>query len=170
MNAQSRKTKSSEEQIPQAPSEENFVGLVKYINEREKALSRYSNKLRESLKAIDAILQDMHISINLQDKQPFGEDNAQCYPLQLYLYLGERPRGEGLWIHAEGCDTDYGYKAFGDCSRNTLKQLVRSGRLPKFLVLVAQKMAEAEKEYSVVSAIAERMAKSIEPQDIAQNS
>jgi len=159
------------EQIPQAPAEADFVGLIKYISEREKGLSRYSDKLRQSLVAIDQHLQNMHISINVQDKEPFAEDDAQGDPLQLYLYLGEGPRGfGGLWVYAAGYGSAfYGYKAFGDVKRLTLLQLVRSGRLPKFLALVAQNLAEAEAEYSEVATIAQKMAKAIENSDIAEH-
>lgn len=46
------------EEIPQPPSEEDFVGLVKYLEEREKNLSKYSDKLRQSLQRVFDVFGD----------------------------------------------------------------------------------------------------------------
>jgi hypothetical protein len=53
-----KNVKSAEAQVPKAPSEEDFVGLVKYLEEREKNLSKYSDKLRENLAKIAGIFGD----------------------------------------------------------------------------------------------------------------
>jgi len=58
MNTKSRKTKSAEAQTPQAPAEADFVGLIKYLAEREKKLSKYSDKLRTSLQRVFDVFGD----------------------------------------------------------------------------------------------------------------
>lgn len=225
MNTKSRKTKSAEAQIPQAPSEEDFVSLIKYVSEREKSLSRYSNKLRQSLQHIFNIFGDPYYCqicgysendtrhIKFRDEQGYlhyeetstvngitetyaknkdyvhefkpkirvseeivdteicietAEDELNFVRYRLVFSDGKLllrgwrnceidTTGVSVWF-TEPEGTQHG----GTPSRAELKQLVRSGRLPKFLAYAAEKLAEAETEYGEVSAIAEKMAKAIE--------
>jgi len=226
MSTQSRKTKSSEEQIPQAPSEEDFVGLIKYISEREKGLSRYSDKLRQNLQRIFDVFGSAHycqicdeveehskhikyrseqgylrreqtetingitvmhpanadyshpfkpkiaISINIEDSEIFATTprddlNAEYYRLATrdlaLVIMGSTSNEQDITGMCCWFTKPDAYRATP--SREELKQLLKSGRLPKFLALVAKKLAEAEAEYGVVSAIAEKMAKAVETAD-----
>lgn len=43
-----------------------------------------------------------------------------------------------------------------------MKALVESGRLPKFLNLIVQRLAEAEPEYAEVAALAEKLTKVVD--------
>jgi len=190
-------------EVSQAPSEEDFVGLIKYINEREKGLSRYSDKLRQSLQRIfdvfgnpdycqicgcnkqtgtnqegenkgkhaggaHAFVPKIRVSVNVRDEQEIcpdmflefadGElriaDLSDCYQ-----------ETDGNWYPSWLVpDNRSIYKHTYLASREELKTLVRSGRLPKFLALMAEKLRETEAEYGEVSELAERMAQAIEGQ------
>lgn len=168
MNTKSRKTKSAEAQIPQAPEESDFVGLIKYISKREKGLSRYSDKLRTSLIAIADAIRYINISINVTDKEAYfdettEEDDKHGYSVKNFLCIDDHNL---CTINRRKTEYgDYHHQKlwyFSQLPRSELKTLVQSGRLPKFLVLVAQKLEEAETEYGVVAEIAEKMAKAIE--------
>jgi len=222
---QSRKTKSSEEQIQQAPVETDFVGLVKYISEREKGLGRYSDKLRQNLQQIFDVFGSAHhcqicdeaeehgkhikyrseqgylkreqtetingitvthpanadyshpfkpkipISIDVKDSEIFAKTqrddlNVEYYRLATHdlvlVIMGETSNEQDITGMSCWFTKPDAYRA--PPSREELKQLVKSGRLPKFLAFVAQKLAEAETEYCQVSTIAERMAKTLDGQ------
>lgn len=193
-----KKVSAEAEKIPQPTSEEDFVGLIKYIQEREKNLSKYSDKLRESVVRIANVFGDsdfcqicgkneshgnhaptiqgrgqyagntynaggwhvfkpkLKLSFKIEDEIIFFVDSNG---LDCKLLLNQY----GLQVRVITCDgeEDVDYY-FAQCSRETLKALVQSGRLPKFLALVAKRLAEAEKEYGEVASIAEKIAKSLE--------
>lgn len=174
MNTQSRKT-GAEAQVSQAPAEADFVGLVKYISEREKGLSKYSDKLRTSLQRIFNIFGDsvncqvcdysapaeihkshafvpkIQVSISVQDSEYFARETGEIDVYYLCIAQSKMLIQNQYGNMHDACTAP----------RWLLKQLVLSNRLPKFLQLVAQRLQEVEEEYAQVSQIAERMAQAI---------
>jgi hypothetical protein len=214
MQPQKSRKASAEAQNSQAPSEEDFLGLIKYIEERGKSLSKYSDKLRTSLQRIfDVFGNPRYCQIcgcNQETGTALGEgenkgkhaggnhvftprirvgeeiaDTEICIETSVDDLNFERYRlvfHDGKlqlkgWRNCEMDETRVttwftwpeGTQRGGTPSRAELKQLVRSGRLPKFLTLAAGKLKQAEAEYQEVSEIAERMAKAIETPDTAQH-
>jgi mRNA degradation ribonuclease J1/J2 len=216
MNNKTRK-ESAEAQNTKAPSEEDFVGLIKYVEERERNLSKYSNKLRQNLQRIFSIFSPPYCcricgcSENDQKHIPFRDEQGYLHDEKTSTVNGitvtyganknyshdfvetvsisidvqddvfeerstDKEGDEQFWLQivdgdfaiASGWDhnarwlTNPSGRQSWTPDRELLKALVRSGRLPKFLALIAQKLSEAEKEYGDVAEIAEKMAKAIE--------
>lgn len=93
------------------------------------------------------------ISIRVQDTEAFNLDqpyeNPKTLVLDGTLQIGF---GQGVFMQNQTLE---------EASRYTLKQLVKSGRLPKFLKLIAEKLTETEQEYKAVAEAAEKMAASL---------
>ncbi|MCR6692757.1 MAG: hypothetical protein MRT15_10220, partial [archaeon YNP-LCB-003-016] len=140
--------------------EPELVRLAKYIEEKERQLSNYSDKLRDSVEAIFYYFSRQSrcpVSIDITDTIPFYHNEK--YDLDYYLAFRRhdlviviRPSGQEEWENIEGP---------GNISREALKALVKSGRLVEFLKIVSQKLEELNKEYGEVSEAAEKMAKAI---------
>jgi hypothetical protein len=208
MNKKSRKANSAEAQNPQAPAEADFVGLIKYVSEREKNLSKYSDKLRISLQRVFDVFgnpeycQICNSTVNSGTATGEGENKEKhmggSHPFTPKIRVSEEIEDTEICIETSedelnferyrlvfsdgklllrgwrNCEIDAtgvtvwftepeGTQRGGTPSRAELKQLVRSGRLPKFLALVAEKLTAAEAEYAQVAEIAEKMAKAISP-------
>lgn len=153
-----------------APEESDLVGVINYLREREANLSNYSDKLRQNLVTIDDKIVKLKISKKIVDIERFAVQSDGDERLICYLVVSPasfNPKFAGLWILATPFDANknfedaemYGkYIAFQNASRETLKTLVQSGRLHKFLKYAAHKLAEAEQEYKAVAEAAEKMA------------
>jgi uncharacterized coiled-coil protein SlyX len=162
---------------------------IVYLAEREANLSKYSDKLRESLGKIanqfgsadecvicgnrksagtaagngenygkhmsgaHAFKPKIVVSIRVQDTEPFNADETD-EAVKTLVFDGTVQIGFGQGGFMQNRTID-------EVSRYTLKQLVKSGRLPKFLAYVAEKLQEAENEYKEVAEAAEKMAASL---------
>ena len=168
MNAKSRKT-SAEAQFSQAPSEEDFVGLIKTIMEKEKGLSLDSDKLRQAMELVAKKFGNekgqIFISIDVCDDEPFlstedkDEEDDKWVTEDYFLAIENHIL---KIIRKDQCQRICAdHPVASGHPRETLSALVKSGRLPKFLQLVAQKLADAQKEYAQVAEIAEKMANAI---------
>jgi hypothetical protein len=113
----------------------------------------------------------IRLSENVEDtdiciQTAIDEMNMEKYRLVAYNKQLLLKGWKNCEIDETGVTTWYtipsGTQRGGTPSRAELKQLVRGGRLPKFLQLVAEKLKEAEAEYGEVAAIAERMANAIQ--------
>ncbi|MEM2293185.1 MAG: hypothetical protein QXX41_07915 [Nitrososphaerota archaeon] len=156
-----------------------LVELLKYIQEREENLSRYSDKLRRSLVKISNAfgskdfcmicdrLQRYHtdvkdhefkakvyVSIDVLDDEPFYTEYDEYGTFDYYLAI----RGHELIIQVKVNREETICKGFGEVSRELLKALVKSKRLIPFLKKVADELERVGKEYKEVSEIAEKMA------------
>ncbi len=225
---ESRKANSAEAQNPKAPVETDFVGQIRYIQEKGEGLSRYSDKLRKNLSSIANIFGEtdccqicgrrepdgdhastfkgkgqysdqifkapewhtfkakIDVAFEIYDVEPFrkiveienyGSGEANFFLALLPGNSNRRKNYGGLLViktyentPSEEPQPGDLYMQFADeCSRETLKAIVKSGRLQKFLAYAASKIAEAEQEYKQVAEVAEKMAKAIEPTDPAKH-
>jgi hypothetical protein len=168
---------------------EGLIEIIKYIQEREENLNRYSDKLRQSLLRIAQVFGSVrecqicnivhfwdqeydhefkpkiHISIDINDQEPFlveeGEEDKYSYYLQ--FWDGNlRIRIKKL-IFTTNEERVWDWRYIDDASRYVLKQLVKSGRLPKFLEYVAQVLQEKGLEYGEAAEIASKMADAVNP-------
>jgi len=163
VNEESRKTKSSEEQIPQAPSEEDFVGLFNKVKEYEETLGKHCEIIRQSINKFAQTFEQIKVSIEFSDYEPFwiDEDNEK------YFLTVEHHK---LYIIRENDGTIVAHHPLNSgFSRNTLKALINSGRLSKFLEHLAETLKFLGEDYAEVRAIAERMAKSVEITEPAEH-
>ncbi len=147
--------------------EQTFQGQGQYAGstfaEDKKKYHKYAPKIQ--------------VSITVEDEQYFRREdddgmNADTYWLVLMPPAGRRYNYGGLLVKmvTNGCEEQASYQTFKDeCSRATLKALVKSGRLPKFLALVTEKLEKTASDYKQVAEVAEKMAKAIEPADIVQH-
>ena len=139
---------------------------IKYLEERQTNLSRYSDKLSSALYAIANAIDDLNLSSDLYfiDTEPFctrEKDEFTTEKGYLQIYKGT------LITHY--AVLRYGYldyektedRIFNSIPRSERKQIVASGRLPIFLAAVAEHMRETEEEYRKVAEAAEKMAASI---------
>jgi hypothetical protein len=155
---------------------------LKYIEQREKTLENYSEKLQNSLVAIARMfgwrddvcrfcgyLKTSHGSINhefmpqiavaidVRDTEPFLErERDDGLVEEYYLAIEDKE----LFIYM----TD-GYSErlmfFDEAERWVLKALVKSGRLAKFFKYVADVLEKKNKEYAEVANIAEKLAAAV---------
>jgi len=173
---------------------EDLIKTIKYIEEREKNLSRFSDKLRRAWIRISDIFglkkycricwqtanvhPDKHpkvleygvhefqpkieVSIDIVDEEPFYSDDESSYYLAIidhYLKILDLPRD----VKPATLNTPNEYTwPMWNAPRWLLKQLTKSGRLPKFLRHVAKTLEKMEAEYKEVSEIAEKLAKALQ--------
>ncbi|MHA1723099.1 MAG: hypothetical protein ACTSXW_08490 [Candidatus Baldrarchaeia archaeon] len=172
---------------------EDLIKTLKYIQEREKNLANFSDKLRQAWVTIADIFgkakycqicgqpreihPDKHpvivekygvhdfkpkieISIDIIDSEPFYSDEESKYYLAIIdheLKISEIP--------PVAISKPQIYKftwPMWNAPRYVLKQLTKSGRLPKFLRHVAKTLEKMEAEYKEVSEIAEKLAKALQ--------
>jgi len=162
---ESRKANSAEAQNPKAPVETDFVGLIKYLEEREKNLGKYSDKLRENFEKVWAKLNSiLPADFLMRGKDFFSEEEE--YFGEISWHLETLPETE-KWYAGLYIVKDYGTGeiqiSVKDVSRKLLKALVSSGALIEFVKIAGETLAKAEQEYSQVADVAEKMAKAIEP-------
>lgn len=112
----------------------------------------------------------INLSLDLTDSENFAETKIDELNKEYYRLGAEN--GELVIIGTTSDERDltgvrcwytYPTKTRETPSRNELKQLVQSGRLPTFLKFAAEKMAEAEQEYKTVAGAAEKMATVLAP-------
>ncbi|MEM2258029.1 MAG: hypothetical protein QXV39_07940 [Candidatus Caldarchaeum sp.] len=158
---------------PTTPEGVDIIQTLKYLQERETELSRYSDKLRKAVqKIIDVFgwkelcrecgelcnkhpaghqfVPKIYISIEVIDEQPFYvDDDGDEFKLVL--------KDGRLWI---GQFTFNGYftRPVDDVSRKIVKELVKSGRLIKFLEVIRKQLDKTATEYQEVSLIAQKLA------------
>jgi hypothetical protein len=168
---------------------EGLIEIVKYIQEREENLSRYSDKLRQSLVRIAQVfgsarecqicnsvhfwdqeydhefIPKIAVSLDITDPEAFyeeeDEEGKDIYYLQLWD-LNLRICMKRVFF-ATGEERYWDWRYFNDASRHLLKELVRSGRLPKFLEYVAQVLQEKGLEYGEAAEVASKMADAVNP-------
>lgn len=209
----------------------NMTEVIEYIEEREKNLSLYSDKLRDNIEKIFALFGDpeecricgknkeehkrymvrynqlrynelpekilemkpkivnkdfdvgkwgnretneiyveekeithefqpkIFVSIDIDDTETFYEEHIETVDVNYGYFLGFRDHN--LWIiEANYTDDTECEKSIGFSQRKVLKELVKSGRLTKFLIVVAERLKRAEEEYKEVSEIAEKLSSS----------
>jgi len=138
--------------------EREIIKLFKYIREREENISRYSNKLRETLVQIANLFglpPKIYVSVKVRDDEPFYEDENAYYFLEISfseLKIASKDKEKGIFNW---------YFFFEGAEKEMLKELIKSKRLIPFLHKVAETLKEKEDEYKRVSEIAEKMAKAI---------
>jgi len=110
----------------------------------------------------------IHISLDLKDEVWFWRSNENdeiiCYATATLAFregelvaIMESGHGKNVYIMET--------KRLYALSREQLKALMRSGRLPAFLAYAAERLKEAGEEYGEVATVAERMAEATRPQD-----
>lgn len=167
---------------------ENISKILRYIEKREQNLSRYSDKLRQSIiKIVDvfgperycrscdqpershddpekcAFKPKIQVSLEIIDDVPFYTDELReedYYLATVDHYL------KAVGVAKGGDPTDRAHRWtqwFDDCSREKLKALVKSGRLIPFLQKVVDTLQAKCMEYEEVSEVAEKLAKAVSP-------
>jgi hypothetical protein len=103
------------------------------------------------------------------DVEPFiinGSESAEDNTIEKgYLYLSGTLKTKFVKTYGSEEVDEYAkteYWMFQSIPRRERKAIIASGRLPKFLKLVAEKLAETEQEYKVVAECAEKMAQAIQ--------
>jgi len=108
-----------------------------------------------------AFLPKIFVSLDIEDAEPFFTDDDENGPFSYLLALSDCDLV--VWKRLKE-DTVMPYCAkweVSESSRKILKELVRSGRIPKFLRLVAERLEQTGKEYGEVAEVAEKMAAAI---------
>jgi hypothetical protein len=167
---------SAEAQIKtSAQAEADFSGIqqtLKYLSEREENLARYSDKMSKALYKIAEAINNLNISRDLVfvDTEPFivnKPENAEDNTVEKgYLYLNGTLKAKFVKTFGE-IEDEYAkteWWIFQSIPRRERKAIIQSGRLPKFLAYVAEKLAQTEQEYKIVAETAEKMASSVTPQ------
>jgi hypothetical protein len=161
---ESRKANSAEAQVSKAPSEEDFVGQIKYLEEREKNLSKYSDKLRENVEKVWTKLDGtLPADFLMRGKDFFSEEEEYFGEISWHLAtLAETEKWyAGIYV-VKNYGTGEVQISIKDVSRKVLKALVSSGALIEFAKIAEETLAAAEQEYKQVADVAEKMAKAIE--------
>jgi hypothetical protein len=168
--------------------EGELAEVIQYIAEREENLSRYSDKLRQNLVRISNLfgskmecricgeehvapgardhdfVPKIYVSLDIIDTEPFlveeDEEGRDSYYLQLWE---SKLRIRMKRLYSDGEERFWDWRYFDDASRFVLKQLVKSGRLPKFLSYVAQVLQEKGQEYGEAAEVAAKMADAVNP-------
>lgn len=169
-NTQTSRKASAEAQKPQAQAKADFSGIMKYLTEKEGNLAKYSDKLRESILTVEAKLDSLIPSDFLMRGKAFWEEEDEylgTVTYQIATLAEDEKWYAGLYI-VKSFSTGEIRTTFKESSRRVLKALVQSGALLEFATIAAQKLAEAEKEYGQVAEAAEKMAKALEPDDVAR--
>jgi uncharacterized caspase-like protein len=168
---QNQKISAEAQTKTSAQAEADFSGIqqtITYLAEREANLARYSDKMSKALYQIAETVNNLKISRDLEflDAEPFiinVEEEDNIYE-KGYLYINGTLKAKfvktyGTKIEDENAKTEYWI--FQSIPRRERKAIIASGRLPKFLKLVAEKLAETEQEYKEVMDAAEKMAVSL---------
>jgi hypothetical protein len=165
---------------------EGLTEVIKYIAEREENLSNYSDKLRKNLIRISnlfgspkecricsgehiaprdhAFVPKIWVSLDIIDSEPFYEEEDETGKDSYYLQMYDSNlRIRIKRTYSDGEERFWDYRYFCDASRLVLKQLVKSGRLPKFLAHVAEVLQQKGEEYGEASDIAQKMADAVNP-------
>jgi hypothetical protein len=120
--------------------------LLNYIEQRQKSIENYSDKLEKALTSLRAYLW-RKVDRVFVDSEPFRVTEEYKY----YLLLGP----SGLAVRRVD---EYGYvEELLPCElqRETLKELYKSGRLVAFLKSVAEQLVNEERELADLIRIAE---------------
>jgi hypothetical protein len=177
-------------------AEADLNKILGYIQERERTLANYSDKLRQSLVKIadvfgnpqycqrcnkwveyhnkkwkdkpegksvcDNFKPKIQVSLDIVDDQPFLiEPEKETTPeIKYYLAIINHSLG---YIDVVG---EYSnlikVTAFDEAPRETLKALIKSGRLIPFLQKVADILQAKSEEYGEVAEVAEKLAKAVQ--------
>ena len=126
---------------------EHDILFSKYLDVLE---DKYREKPHKFIPCID-------VGIDLDDEEPFhvDENEGKRY------FLAFRG-GELMCMILDECYECEEYWKLSELRKNALKDLVKSGRLVKFLQYVAERLKEAEQDFREVSEIAEKMASALE--------
>jgi hypothetical protein len=166
---QNEKISAEAQTTTQPPAEADFMGIqqtIKYLAERKENLARYSDKMSRELYKIAEAINNLNISRDLVfvDAIPFiinGPENAEDNTVEKgYLYLNGTLKAKFVKTFGE-IEDEYAkteYWMFQSIPRRERKAIIQSGRLPKFLAYVAEKLAQTEQEYKKVADVAEKMA------------
>ncbi len=157
-------------QVESRAEAKEYQKLLQYIKMREQNLSRYSDKLRQTLNTLNAILRDdIKISIEVDDTEPFRvekieEDSGDIVEYKYYLAIQDHRLI--VRVHRDSAFYKEKWDWFGiaNASRETLKCIIKSGRLLKFLQYVAENLEKTTKEYEAVATIAEKIAQAVSTQ------
>lgn len=235
MNTEAGKQKSAEAQKTVAPEESDLLGIIKYIEKKEKGLSNYSDKLRQSVEKIAQVFGNSKYCQICNCTVNQGQ-HAKYFLRKTREYVDALPIGAtvvtpdfdvGHWAgmngeYVEVCENPHkfiqkiqvsvdvedaevfsipqstvgsyyklamldselvlckyhdefnypvntlalqGWSEHDTVGRATLKALVKSGRLQKFLQHVAERLAAETQEYAEVAEIAEKMANVVSAPD-----
>jgi len=168
INQKSAEAQTKAEATPQLQK------TIKYLEERQTNLSRYSDKLSSALYAIANAIDDLNLSSDLYfiDTEPFctrEKDEFTTEKGYLQIYKGS------LITHYVSQNSGYpDYEKtedwiFNSIPRRERNAIIASGRLPIFLGAVAKQMQQTTEEYRKVAEAAEKMAASItEASEVSQ--
>jgi len=164
-------------------AEAEITKIISYIEKRESNLSRYSDKLRESVQRIFDVfgnanrcqicniekafhgkdthqfIPKVHISIDVLDDEPFYWYDDKHYGGRVNVFLATK---NGGLVIAEYYGEEEAYTLPSRVSRKMLKELVKSGRLIQFLRKVAEELEKAEQEYGEVAEVAEKLTEGLD--------
>jgi len=143
--------KISEEKQTTTTAGAELTQTIAYIAEREANLAKYSDKLRNAVEKIAVTVSKGTPGMVIMQETPFY---VAADETEYFLHFDN----DGLYVKK----VKFGVNTFlplVNCSRAAVKAMVPT--LPKFLAYVAEKLAEAEKEYKQVAEAAEKMAASL---------
>jgi hypothetical protein len=177
-------------------AEADLNKILGYIQDRERTLANYSDKLRQSLIKLSNVFGDtqycqrcnkwrvfhdqrwkdkpegkgvcdnfkpkIQVSINVIDDEPFlvEPENETAPEIKYYLAIINHWLG---YVDVVGGYSDPSkVTAFDEAPRETLKALVKSGRLIPFLQKVADVLTAKGEEYREVTQVAEKMAQAVQ--------
>ena len=174
----------------EAQKSEDIAKVISYIEQKEASLSRYSDKLRQSIDKLVKIFGNKDIcrvcghDVVFHPVRKRGTGEVVCNNFKPKIevsidiiddvpFYEEKDEFVGeinyyLAFHKHSLlmalryqDGSIDYVLFRDASREKLKALVRSGRLIPFLQKVANMLKGKCEEYREVSEIAEKLANAI---------
>lgn len=162
------KTQISEEKQT-TTAEAELTQTINYLIERQNNINRYSDKLSEALGKLDNAITGINISrdFTFEDTEPFittktGNDEEEFTTTEKGYLIIENSYLKIRYYKTTGTYTRKEQWRIYQIPRSERKAIIQSGRLPKFLASVSQKLAEAEHEYKTVSEAAEKMAAALQ--------
>jgi len=131
--------------------------LVNSFVEHDELFSeKYLDVLEDKYKKLHKFIPCVEVDIDVDDVEPFHVDEYE----QKYFLAFRDHELICVVVDWDG-ERHKDYKALSDLDRNKLKDLVKSGRLIKFLQHVVERLKEQEQDFKEVSEIAEKMASAL---------
>jgi hypothetical protein len=132
--------------------------ILKYIEERNINVKKYSEKLRDALSTLNSVLWRMDITQEFRDDVPFRTVQDGPDEKKYYLVLRRSQLEVEIYRSDEDDEEDEELVTVvgpADATDKTMVALYRSGRLVEFLRKVASELEKKEKEYQQLLKIAE---------------
>jgi hypothetical protein len=137
---------------------------VEYLEKKSENIGRYSDKMREAVKEIDRQLEEdfKQAGITFVDSKvvnttytPLGSQDHKLCITKADVPGGNTVRAWGIFIADSEDEYLESPSWIGHAGRDMLKAVIP--RLPMFLKLYSEKLAEKASEYEEMSKIAEEM-------------